>query len=89
MKSSRILNATLIFFLLALVFASTFTSHTVKAEDPCEECMRAVQAQFEACEAAMGPSNFCYDQFNQGVVFCYATVCEQRMAAPKHDKDLK
>jgi len=90
MKSSRILAATLVFFVLALGFVSTFTSRTVKAIDPCEECMVAVQAQFEACEAANGgPSQFCYDQFNQGVVFCYATVCEQRMAAPKNNKDLK
>jgi hypothetical protein len=84
MKRSRILTGTLVVFLLALAFVSTFTSRMVKAEDPCIECMRGVQAQLEACETAFGgPSQVCYDQFNNGVIVCYATVCEQRIAAPK------
>jgi hypothetical protein len=83
MKRSRILNLTLVLFALAIMFFSTLTSRTVKAEDPCVECMIVVQKQFEACEAVLGPSQQCYDQFNNGVIFCYATVCEQRQAPVK------
>ena len=76
MKRSQILTATLLFFVLALVFASTVTPRTVKAEEPCDSCMRAVQAQFEACEAASG-GQICYDNYNTGVVICYMKFCEQ------------
>ena len=76
MKRPRILNITLVIFVLALVFVSTFTSRTAKAEEPCDSCMRAVQAQFEACEAA-GGGQICYENFNTGVVICYMKFCEQ------------
>jgi hypothetical protein len=78
MRKSRILTITLVFFLLALIFSSTTKTLTVRAEDPCTECMRFVQAHYEACEAALGPNQICYDQYNNDVVLCYATVCEQR-----------
>ena len=70
-------SVALISCLLALVFSSPFISRTVKAEDPCVECLQWVQSRFEACEAVSGPSQFCYDQFNSDIVHCYATVCEQ------------
>lgn len=80
MKRSFALTATLVLFVLALAFSSSHTSPTAKAKqtDACDECQAAVQAQLDACEAQNGgPSQFCYDQFNQGIVHCYATVCEQ------------
>lgn len=80
MRRSRILTITLVFFLLALIFSSTAKTPVVKAEDPCTECMRFVEAHFEACEAVLGPNQICYDQYNNDVVICYATVCEGRVA---------
>jgi hypothetical protein len=80
MKRLFALTATLILFVLALVFSTPYTSSTVKAKqtDACDECVGQVQATLDNCEAQNGgPSNFCYDQYNQGIVHCYATVCEQ------------
>jgi hypothetical protein len=75
----RSLTITLVLFVLALVFSSTWTARTVSATDPCTECMRTVELRFEACETVLGPGNqFCYDQYNTDVVTCYATVCETR-----------
>jgi hypothetical protein len=77
MRRSRILTKTLVIFVMTLVFFSLSNSNTVKADDPCVTCLMWVQAHFEACEAVHGPSQFCYDQFNSDIVYCYATVCEQ------------
>jgi hypothetical protein len=74
-------SAALISCVLALVFSSPFISRTVKAVpkmDACDECVGQVQKTLDDCEAQNGgPSQFCYDQYNQGIVHCYATVCEQ------------
>ena len=79
MKRPLLLTATLILFVLALVFSSPFRAGVVHAvpPDPCVKCQQKVQHDLEKCEARFGVSQFCYDQFNQGIVNCYATVCEQ------------
>lgn len=79
MKRSLILTATLVLFVLALAFSSPFPSAAVKAQppDPCVKCQEKVQRDFEKCEAKYGVSQFCYDEFNNGIIACYATVCEQ------------
>lgn len=79
MKRSLTLSAALSLFALAFVFSTPYTSPTVKAKltDACDECVGQVQATLDNCEAQNGgPSNYCYDQYNQGIVHCYATVCE-------------
>ena len=79
MKRTLILTTMLIIFVLALAFSSPYTSTPVKAQppDPCVKCQEKVQHDFEKCEARFGVSQFCYDQFNNGIIACYATVCEQ------------
>ena len=78
-KRSVMFSVTLVLFVLALVFSSPFSARTVKADqpDPCVKCQEKVQRDFEHCEAKYGVSQFCYDQFNNGIIVCYATVCEQ------------
>ena len=73
-------SAALIFCLLMLSLSLPYTTRTVKAQtpDPCVECLGKVEQLFEQCELLFGgPNNFCYNLFNQGIVYCYATVCEQ------------
>ena len=80
MKRSFILPALLFLFALAVLFSSPSSSPVVKAAppDPCTKCVAKVQRDFEKCEArAGGPTQECYDNFNLGIVDCYATVCEQ------------
>ena len=78
-KRPLLFTVTLVLFVLALVFSSPFSARTVKADqpDPCVKCQAKVQRDFEHCEARYGVSQFCYDQFNNGIIACYATVCEQ------------
>jgi hypothetical protein len=78
-KRPLLFTITLVLFVLALVFSSPFSAGTVKADqpDPCVKCQEKVQRDFEHCEAKYGVSQFCYDQFNNGIIACYATVCEQ------------
>ena len=79
MKRSLLLTATLALFGFALAFSSPSGSSVARADqpDPCVKCQIKVQHEFEKCEAKFGVSQFCYDQFNQGIVDCFATVCEQ------------
>jgi hypothetical protein len=80
MKRSFILAAVFFLSTLAVLFSSPSSSRVVKASppDPCTKCVAKVQRDFEKCEArAGGPTQECYDGFNQGIVDCYATVCEQ------------
>ena len=71
-------------FVLALVFSSPFRAGVVHAvpPDPCVKCQQKVQHDFERCEARFGVSRFLQDQFNQGIIDCYATVCEQSYRSP-------
>lgn len=78
MKRTRILAATLALFVLALVFTSSSVNRPAKARDACTECLGKVQALYEACTDLYGETSFyCGDVFNDAIVFCYATVCEQ------------
>jgi hypothetical protein len=80
MRRTFALTATVVVFVLALAFSSPYAPRTVKAvpsSDPCTKCLEKVQRDFEKCEAKHGVGQFCYDQFNEGIVHCYATVCEQ------------
>jgi hypothetical protein len=75
------LAAALFICVLALVFSTPYTVRTVKASDPqekCDHCMQVVVAQFEQCQAVHGESyQRCYDDYNEGVVHCFAHFCEQ------------
>lgn len=75
------LTLAVIFCVLALLLSTPYASRTVKAAqqfDACEDCLAQVQQRLERCEAkAGGPAQKCYEQFNKGIVECYATVCEQ------------
>jgi hypothetical protein len=73
-------SAALILCLLTLALSLPYTNRTVKAQspDPCVVCQGNVQQLFEQCETLFGgPNNYCYEIFNQGIIYCYATVCEQ------------
>lgn len=73
-------SAAFVFFVLMLSFSTPYTARTVKAEppDPCLKCLAKVQKDYEKCEARMGgPNIVCDEGFNQGIIACYATVCEQ------------
>jgi len=74
-------SAALILLVLMLTFSLSFTPRTVKAAQPldkCERCVGKVQQRLEKCEAQSGgPTQACYDEYNQGIIQCYATVCEQ------------
>jgi hypothetical protein len=75
------LTLAVVFCVLALLVSTPYasrTAHAAQQVDPCEECQAQVQQRLERCEAkAGGPSQKCYEQFNKGIVECYATVCEQ------------
>ena len=76
------LTLAVVFCLLALVLSTPYTARTATAApqqpDPCVKCQRKVQQRLEKCEAKSGgPTLACYDEFNQGIIDCYATVCEQ------------
>lgn len=79
MKRSFVLATALFLFALALVFSSPYS--VVRASDPpdkCTKCLEKLERDFERCEAQNGgPSQECYDQFNNDIIHCYATVCEQ------------
>ncbi|HEU4593753.1 MAG TPA: hypothetical protein VFS10_01200 [Pyrinomonadaceae bacterium] len=77
MKRTRILAVALVLFVLALAFTATSNTRTAKAQDPCVTCQGKVQALYEACADLYGETAYCGDIFNDGIVFCYATVCEQ------------
>ncbi len=70
-----------VFCALALLLSTPYggrTAHAAKQTDACTECQTQVQQRLDRCEAkAGGPSQKCYDQYNKGIVECYATVCEQ------------
>jgi hypothetical protein len=80
-KTFACLTLALIFCALALLFSAPYaarTAHAAQQTDPCVDCQAAVQARLEKCEAKNGgPAQKCYEQFNKGIIECYATVCEQ------------
>jgi len=76
------LTLAFVFCVLALVLSTPYAAPTATAAaqppDPCVKCQGRVQRRLEKCEAQSGgPTLACYDEYNQGIVDCYATVCEQ------------
>ncbi len=70
------LTLAIAFCLLALVLSTPLAAG--QQPDPCVKCQGKVQQRLEKCEAKSGgPTLACYDEYNQGIVDCYATVCEQ------------
>jgi hypothetical protein len=77
MRRLMILSVMLV-LLLSLAVSSPRSTRVVKAADECEDCMMKVETAFEQCLSTLGQNApQCYDLFNDGVVVCYATVCEQ------------
>ena len=77
MKRTRILVAALMLLVLTLgLVSSSTTTRTVKARDACTDCMVKVQALYDACANLYGENEYCGNIFNDGIVYCYATVCE-------------
>ncbi|HEX6625784.1 MAG TPA: hypothetical protein VF064_18855 [Pyrinomonadaceae bacterium] len=70
--------AAAVLFALALVLPSPHAVRTVRADppDPCTKCLGKVQHEYEKCQARFGPVLMCDEEFNQGIVNCFATVCE-------------
>ena len=81
MKRSLAFTAALVFFVLALVLSLPFASRTVRADDlkkdKCLDCLRKVNRDYEKCVAEQGETPACGEEFNQNIIECYATVCEQ------------
>jgi hypothetical protein len=76
------LTLAVVFCALALLLSTPYATRTAKAApqqpDPCLKCLRKVQERSDKCEAKNGGlTQECADEFNQGIVNCYATVCEQ------------
>lgn len=74
------LTLALIFCALALLFPTPYAGGTARAEqsDPCVKCQSKVQQRLDKCIEKSGEfTQECADEFNQGIVDCYATVCEQ------------
>lgn len=79
-KTFVCLTLSVIFCVLAIVLSTPYATRTAAAQqpDPCVKCNMKVQQRFEKCEARYGSGALvCADEYNQGVVDCYATVCEQ------------
>lgn len=81
-KTFVCLTLSVIFCVPAIVLSTPYATRTVAAApqqpDPCVKCNVKVQHRLEKCEARSGgPTQQCYDEYNQGVSECYATVCEQ------------
>ena len=77
MKRTRIFVATLSLFVLTIVLSSSSTTtRPVKAQDACTICQGKVQALYDACADLYGETQYCGNLFNDGIVYCYSTVCE-------------
>lgn len=79
MRRLFILAIALVLFALALVAPTPYASRTVEAANPpdlCTPCVVAVDRRQNLCLAAGGSPQFCGDQFNRGIVFCYRYFCE-------------
>jgi hypothetical protein len=70
------LTLAVVFCVLALVLSTPYTA-TAQQPDPCQKCLEKLARDFDKCEAKYGVSQRCYDQFNNDIINCYATVCEQ------------
>ena len=69
--------AALALLVLALVFVSSPAAPSAGARDDCTVCLGKVQTLYDACVDLYGETAYCGDIFNDAIVYCYATVCEQ------------
>lgn len=71
----------LLVFMLALVAFSPYSSRAVKAAqqgDKCDECLVRIGKHYNNCVAVHGETDpRCGEKFNEDIIHCYATVCEQ------------
>jgi hypothetical protein len=78
-RITSLISAALVF--AALAFALTQPARTVKAadiNDRCNDCTAKNAQQFDQCQAVHGINyQRCYDDYNEGVVHCFAHFCEQ------------
>lgn len=74
-------SAALFFVALALVLFQPGRAGAARAADifeKCEDCVIRNDRQFQQCQAVHGMAyQRCYDDYNEGVVFCYRQFCEQ------------
>lgn len=78
MKRITVRLATLALLVSALFVVTSSNPPTVGARDACTDCLGKVQALYEACTDLYGETSYyCGDVFNDAIVYCYATVCEQ------------
>jgi hypothetical protein len=80
-KTFACLTLALIFCAVALLLSAPYagrTAHAAQQPDPCVKCQGKVQQNLDKCIAKSGEfTQACADEYNQGIVHCYATVCEQ------------
>jgi hypothetical protein len=81
MRRSFVLTIALVLFVLALVSPTPYATRKAEAanlspSDFCTPCLVAVDRRQEICLAAGGSAQFCGDQFNRGIVFCFRYFCE-------------
>jgi hypothetical protein len=77
-KMFAFFTAAIIFCLLMLAFSlpATRTAEAARPDQTCEHCQRKVGEKYEKCIAKNPSDPTCGDEFNLGIVHCYATVCE-------------
>lgn len=75
------LTLAVVFCALALLLSTPYAARTAKAApqqpDPCQKCLEKLAHDVNKCEEKYGLSERCNDVFNNGIIHCYATVCEQ------------
>lgn len=81
-KTFVCLTLAVIFCALALLLSTPYAARTARAAqqpDPCVKCQSKVQQRLDKCIERSGGvfTQECADEYNQGIVDCYATVCEQ------------
>jgi hypothetical protein len=81
-KTFACLTLALIFSALALLLSTSYAGRTAHAArqqpDPCIKCLHKVERRLDKCIEKSGEFTVeCADEFNLGIVDCYATVCEQ------------
>ncbi|HEY0406698.1 MAG TPA: hypothetical protein VGC89_13285 [Pyrinomonadaceae bacterium] len=80
-RISAYLGAVVIACGLAFALSTPVALRVVKASDlqqQCDDCTIRNARQFDQCLAVHGETyQRCYDDYNEGVVHCFAHFCEQ------------
>jgi hypothetical protein len=80
-KISVCFSAALTACVLALTLSTPVAVRVVKASDlqeRCDDCTINNARRFDQCQAVHGQNyQRCYDDYNEGVVHCFAHFCEQ------------